>query len=119
MLVIGLSPVLNAVTGWPGIDGTEEAVLWVVAPIIWAFTLAAALTRLRLDADGVELRSPVVGTRRIAWSDVVAVSDQELVVGRMTVVRGRDGEAVAITNTFSNRAELEAVVVERSGVEKS
>ena len=119
MLAIGLAPVLDAVTGWPGFDGTQETVLWIIAPIVWALTLAAALTRLRVDAGGIELRSPVVGTRRIAWPDVASVSDQELVVGRMTVVRGRDGKTVAITNTFSNRAELEAAVLARSGMPKS
>lgn len=47
-------------------------VAWVIAAVALAVVLPGA-NRLRLEADGFRLRAYLVFSRRIAWSEVVAI----------------------------------------------
>ena len=115
MAVIGLA----AVTGSLEADGAERWFLWIATSVAWLGTAAAFLTRVRADAAGIEMRRPLLGAQRIAWADVAAVYGFDLAVGTGTTVRSRDGRSIWLSDVYSNRAEIEAAVVERSGVKKA
>ena len=115
-LVISLMPVVDLATGWPGIDGPKKWVLWALAPVMWVGTFMGFFTRIRVDAEGIEMRHPFFGVTRIAWSDVTGVYHHNLLSGTGTSVRGRDGQVISLSNMYANRAEIEAVVEERAGL---
>ena len=117
LLVIALAPVIYAVTGWP-FAGPKKWVLWAIAPLMGVAGVMAFFTRIRADAEGIEMRRPLFGVTRIAWSDVAAVYRHELFAGSGTGVRSQDGRTIWLSDVYANRAEIEAFVEERVGDRK-
>ena len=93
--------------------------LWVATPFFWLCTVSAFLIRYRVDEGGIEVRIPLVGEQRIEWEEIAAVYDVPLVAGKATGVRSVDGREIAIPDIVQNYRELEAAVIERSGVQKT
>ena len=118
LLVFSLWPVLEATTAIE-FEGWKRWFLWAATPFFWLVTAGAFLIRVQVDQHGIEVRNPLVGDQRIEWDEVAVIYDSPLVLGKATGIRSGDGREIYISEILKNYSELEAAVIERSGVQKT